>query len=34
VSRDCVESVEELMERVHPEVVPGGSSWTPGVMGI
>lgn len=34
VSRDCVESIEELMLRVHPEAVPGGSSWTPGAMGI
>lgn len=34
VSRDCVESIEELMLRVHPEAVPGGSSWTPNAFGI
>ena len=34
VSRECVESIEELMLRVHPEAVPGGSSWTPNALGI
>lgn len=34
VSRDCVESVEELMLRLHPEAVPGGSSWTPDAFGV
>lgn len=34
VSSDCVESIEELMLRVHPEAVPGGGSWTPNAFGI
>lgn len=34
VSRDCVESIEELMLRVHPAAVPGGSSWTPNAFGM
>ena len=34
VSRDCVESIEELMLRVHPAAVPGGSSWTPNAFGV
>lgn len=34
VSRECVESIEELMLRVHPAAVPGGSSWTPNAFGI
>lgn len=34
VSRDCVEDVEELMRRRHPEAVAGGSSWTPDVFGV
>jgi hypothetical protein len=34
VSRDCVEEIETLMERRHPEAVIGGNSWTPGVAGI
>jgi len=34
VSRDCVEDVEELMRRRHPEAVAGGSGWTPDVFGI
>lgn len=34
VSRDCVEDVEELMRRRHPEAVAGGSGWTPDVFGV
>ncbi|MCK7580197.1 MAG: hypothetical protein MZV65_34070 [Chromatiales bacterium] len=34
VSRACVESIEELMRRVHPAAVPGGSSWTPNAFGV
>lgn len=34
VSRDCVEDVEELMHRRHPEAVAGGSGWTPNVFGV
>jgi len=34
VSSDCVESIEELMHRVHPDAVPGGSSWIPNAFGI
>ncbi len=34
VSRDCVEDVEELMRRRHPEAVTGGSAWTPDAFGV
>jgi pheromone shutdown protein TraB len=34
VSRDCVEDVEELMRRRHPEAVTGGSVWTPDAFGV
>lgn len=34
VSRDCVEDVEELMRRRHPEAVNGGSGWTPDAFGV
>lgn len=34
VSRDCMEDVEELMRRRHPEAVAGGSGWTPDVFGV
>jgi len=34
VSRDCVEDVEELMRRRHPEAVAGGSGWTPDLFGV
>lgn len=34
VSRDCVEDVEELMRRRHPEAVAGGSAWTPDAFGV
>ena len=34
VSRDCVEDVEELMRRRHPEAVTGGSGWTPDAFGV
>jgi hypothetical protein len=34
VSRDCVEDVEELMRRRHPEAVAGGSGWTPDAFGV
>jgi cobalamin biosynthesis protein CobD/CbiB len=34
VSRDCVEDVEELLRRRHPEAVAGGSGWTPDVFGV
>lgn len=34
VSRDCVEDVEELMRRRHPDVVTGGSGWTPDAFGV
>jgi hypothetical protein len=34
VSRDCVEDVEELMRRRHPEAVAGGSVWTPDAFGV
>jgi hypothetical protein len=34
VSRDCVQDVEELMVRRHPEAVPGGSGWTPDRFGV
>jgi len=34
VSRDCVEDVEELMRRHHPEAVTGGSVWTPDAFGV
>jgi hypothetical protein len=34
VSRDCVDDVEELMNRRHPEATVGGIGWTPGVFGI
>ena len=34
VSRDCVEDVEELMRRRHPEAVTGGSVWTLDAFGV
>ena len=34
VSRDCMEDVEELMRRRHPEAVTGGSGWTPDAFGV
>jgi len=34
VSRDCVEDVEEMMRRRHPEGVTGGSVWTPDAFGV
>jgi len=34
VSRDCVEDVEELIRRRHPEAVTGGSVWTPDAFGV
>ena len=34
VSRDCVDDVEELMRRRHPEAVTGGSVWTPDAFGV
>lgn len=34
VSRDCVEDVEELMRRRHPEAVAGGSVWTLDAFGV
>ena len=34
VSRDCVEDVEELIRRRHPEAVAGGSAWTPDAFGV
>lgn len=34
VSRDCVDDVEELMHRRHPEAVAGGSGWTLGAFGV
>ena len=33
-SRDCMEDVEEMMRRRHPEAVAGGSGWTPDVFGV
>jgi cobalamin biosynthesis protein CobD/CbiB len=34
VSRDCMEDVEELLRRRHPEAVAGGSAWTPDAFGV
>jgi cobalamin biosynthesis protein CobD/CbiB len=34
VPRDCVEDVEELMRRRHPEAVTGGSVWTLDAFGV
>ncbi len=34
VSRDCVEEIQVLMERRHPEATIGGNGWSPGVPGI
>jgi hypothetical protein len=34
VSRDCIEEIEALMQRRHPEAVVGGSGWTPGAFGV
>jgi hypothetical protein len=34
VTRDCVEDVEEMMRRRHPEAVTGGSGWTPDAFGV
>ena len=34
VSRDCMEDVEELIRRRHPEAVTSGSVWTPDAFGV
>jgi len=34
VSRDCVEDIEELMRRRHPEALDSGSGWTPDAFGV
>lgn len=34
VSRDCVEDVETLIQRRHPDTVTGGSGWTTNLIGV
>jgi len=34
VTRDCIEEIEALMQRRHPESVAGGSGWTPDLFGV
>jgi hypothetical protein len=34
VTRDCIEEIEAMMQRRHPESVAGGSGWTPGLFGV
>jgi len=34
VTRDCIEEIEAMMQRRHPESVAGGSGWTPDLFGV
>jgi cobalamin biosynthesis protein CobD/CbiB len=34
VARDDVAGIEDLMQRLHPESIPGGSSWTLDAFGV
>lgn len=34
VTRNCIEEIEAMMQRRHPESVAGGSGWTPGLFGV
>ncbi len=34
VTRDCIEEIDALMQRRHPESVAGGSGWTPDLFGV